>query len=113
ILSQRRLERGGKRTRIARHFSLRDRALLVVVHEFDRFLDCYDVLRKVLIDIIDYAGGASRFARASWTGNKDKAAAQMRELFYNDGNPQLLQRGNLRRDQTKNRAITIRLLEIV
>ena len=37
----------------------------------------------------------------------------MRELFYNHGNPQLLQRGNLRGDQTKNRAITIRLLEIV
>src|SRR6266699_6951887 len=95
------------------HFPLRDRASLIVVHEFDRFFDCHDVLGEVLIDVVDDRGLRRCFAGTGWAGNKDKAAAQMGKFFYNHGNSQLLEGSNLGRNQTKSRAVTIRLLEII
>ena len=91
VLAQRCLKPGGKRIRVARHFSLRDDAALVVVHEFDRFFDCHDVLGKVLIDVVDQRRLRRRFARTGWAGNKDQAAAQVGKFLYHDWNPQLLE----------------------
>ena len=113
VLAQCRLQPSGKRSRIPRHFPLRDRASLIVVHEFDRFFDCHDVLGKVLINVIDQRGLRRRFAGTGWAGNKDKAAAQVSKFFYNHGDPQLLECSNLGGNQTKSCAVTIRLLEIV
>ena len=113
VLAQCRLQPSGKRSRIPRHFPLRDRASLIVVHEFDRFFDCHNVLGKVLIDVVDERGLRRRFSGTGWTGNKDKAAAQVGKFLYNHRNPQLLECSNLRGNQTKSRAVTIRLLEII
>src|SRR5206468_8332995 len=113
VLAQCGLERSGKRTRIPRYFSLRDGTALVVVHEFDWFLDGHHVLRKILIDVVDQRSLRRCFAGTGRASDKDEAAAQVSKLFYDYWNPQLLQRGNLGGNQTKNCTVTIRLLEIV
>jgi hypothetical protein len=87
--------------------SLRDRAAHVIVHEFDRFFDCHDVLGKVLIDVVNERGLRRRFAGTGWPGNKDKAAAQIGKFLYNHRNPQLLECRNLGGNQTKRRSVTI------
>src|SRR5260370_25615333 len=92
---------------------MRDRASLIIVHEFDRFFDCHDVLGKVLIYVVDERGLRRRFAGTGWAGNKDKAAAQVGKFLYNHRNPQLLECSNLGRNQAKSCAVTVRLLEII
>ena len=66
-----------------------------------------------MIDVIDQRGLRRRFARTGWAGNEHKAAAQVSKFFYNHGNPQFLEGSNLGWNQTKSRAVTIRLLEII
>src|SRR5260370_18235677 len=92
---------------------MRDRASLIIVHEFDRFFDCHDVLGKVLIYVVDERGLRRRFAGTGWAGDKDKAAAQVGKFLYNHRNPQLLECSDLGGNQTKSRPVTVRLLEII
>src|SRR6202030_871666 len=61
----------------------------------------------------DERGLRRRFAGTGWASNKDKAAAQIGKFLYNDRNPQLLECSNLGGNQTKSRAVTVRLLEII
>ena len=75
VLPQRGLESGGKRNRIARYFPLRNDAALIVVHEFDRFLDRDDVLGEILINEIDERRLCCGFTGARWTGDENKPAA--------------------------------------
>ena len=101
----------GKRVGISRHFALRDDAALVLVHELDRFLDRDDVPREVLVDVIDQRRQRGRFAGAGRPGHQDQAAAQMAEFFHDRRNAELIEGRDLRRDQTKDRAIAVRLLQ--
>ena len=77
------------------------------MHEFDRFLDCHDMFRKVLIDIVDQRSLCRRFAGAGRASDKDKTAAEVGKFFYNQRNSQVLQRGNLSGNQPKGRAVTV------
>ena len=65
----------GERTRIRRDFPLSDRALLVVMHEFDWFLDRYNVFRKVSIDVVDQRSLRGGLAGAGGTSHKHQSSA--------------------------------------
>ena len=66
-----------------------------------------------MVNIIEQGRLRRGFARTSWTGDQNKPATQMRKLLDRDRNAQLLQRGNPSRNQTKNCAVTVGLLQII
>ena len=113
VLTQRGFETGGKRDRVARYLALGNDAPLVVVHEFDWFLDRHDMLGKVLIDKINKRGLRGCFTRARWACDENESAPQIGKFFDHHGNPQLLQTGDLRRNQPKSCGITMRLLKVI
>ena len=105
------LDRFRERAGIARHFALRDDAALVVMHELDRLLDRDDVPGEILVDVIDQRRQRRRFSGASRPGHEHKSAAQLAKFFHHRRNPELLERGDLCRDQTKDGAVAVRLFQ--
>ena len=83
------------------------------MHKFNRFLDRYDMLCKILIDVVDQRGLRGGFPRAGGTGHKDQAAAYIGKVFHHRRNPQLFEGGNPGGNQTKRCAVTVRLFEVV
>jgi hypothetical protein len=55
IFAQRRAQRLAEAQRVAVHFALVDQAALAFVHELDRILDGQDVVRLVVVDVVDHA----------------------------------------------------------
>ena len=56
IFSQRRTQRLTEPQRVAMHFALIDQASLAFVHELDRIFNGYNVIRAVVVAVIDHAG---------------------------------------------------------
>src|ERR1043166_10160818 len=83
------------------------------MHELDRFLDRDDVPRETVVDVIDQRRQRRRFTGTSRTGHENQSAAEMRELFCHERNSKLLERSDLRWNQTKDRAIATRLFQII
>ena len=68
---------------------------------------------KVFVNVIDQRRQRGGLAGAGRPGHQDEAAAQMAELLDHRRNAELIETGNLRRDQAKDRAIAVRLLQEV
>src|SRR4030095_11577482 len=107
VFAQGGFEPSGKRTGIGRNFTLSNGALLVVMHELDRLLDRHDMFCKVLIDIVDQRSLRGGFAGAGGARDQPKPAAYIRELSYNQRNPQFFERSNPRGNKPKRRAVTV------
>ena len=81
------------------------------MHEFDRLLDRDDVPGKIFVNVINQGRQRRRLARARRPSHQDEAAAQMTELFDDGRNAELLEAGDFRRDQTKDSAVAVGLLQ--
>ena len=68
---------------------------------------------EVVVDVIDQRRQRRRFAGSGRPGDEHQSAAQLAELFHHRRNPELLQRGDLRRNQAEDGAVAVGLLEII
>src|SRR4051794_19883658 len=64
ILAQRRAQRFGETERVSVHLPLVDETTLGLVHELDWILDRDDVVRAIVVAMIDHARECGRLARA-------------------------------------------------
>ena len=76
IFAQRRAQRLAEAQGVAMHFALIDQAALAFVHELDRIFDGYNVVRAVVVAVIDHAGERGRLARAGRPGHQHQAARE-------------------------------------
>src|SRR4029453_1967735 len=83
------------------------------MNEFDRFFDGDDVAREVDVYVVKNRGQRRRFARTGRTSHQNESAAQMPEFLDDRRNAKLIEALNLRRDETKDRAVAVRLFEII
>ena len=65
-----------KPERIALDLALVDQAALGLVHELDRILDRDDVIRAIVVAVVDHAGERGRLARARRAGDQHQATRQ-------------------------------------
>src|SRR6266850_1691770 len=103
--SQRPLESLGVHT----HLPLRDDALLVLVHEFDRVLDRDDVVRARAVDQIDQRAQRGGLPRAGRSGDEHETLLQVAELLHLLRDAELLHAHDFGRDHAEygDRAFTI------
>ena len=113
ILTQRGAEAIGEGRGLDGHLTLGDDALFVPVHEFDRFLDGDDVTAEVGIDVIEQGGERGGLAGAGGAGDEDEAAAHVAEFFDDRRDVELLERGDLRGNDTEDAGEAVLLLEVV
>jgi hypothetical protein len=76
----------------------------VAVQELDRILDREDVLRAVAVDLVDDRGERRRLTGAGRAGDEHEPAGLLGEDVQRLGDPELLERLQLRRNQTERRA---------
>src|SRR5262249_2997455 len=101
VLAQRRAQRIGEARRIGTDLALVHDAALVAMQELDRVLDREDVLRTVAVDLVDQRGKRRRLARARGAGDENEAARLLREHVQRVRNAELLERFELRWNQTE------------
>src|SRR5437870_12358084 len=91
------------------HLTLRDDALLVLVHELDRVLDRDDVVRARAVDQIDQRAQRGGLARAGWPGDEHQTLRQVAELLHFLRDAELLHAHDLGRDHAEygNRAFAV------
>ena len=75
--------------------------LLALVHELDRILDRYHVIRACAIDQIDQRAESRRLARSRWAGDEDQPLGQVTEALNFLGNSHLLDGDDRRGDGAK------------
>src|SRR4030095_11473009 len=101
----------GERRRVFRHFALGNDAALVRVHEFDRLFDRDDVPGEVDVNVVQQRRERGRLAGTSRARYQHQATTDVAELFDDRGNPELLQRGDLRRNETEDTPEALSLLQ--
>ena len=76
VFAQRRAQRFGKAQRVAMDLTLVDQALLRGVHELDRIFNRQDVIRAVLVAMVEHAGERGRLARTGRPGDQHQSSRQ-------------------------------------
>ena len=66
---------------------------------------------KFVVDVVDQRRQRGRFARAGRAGDEHESAAQMAEFLDHRRDAELLERGDLRRDEPEDGAVAVGLLE--
>ena len=94
-------QRVGKALGVGVHFALVDQAVLVHVHEFDRILDGEDVFVALGVDLVDHGRQRGGFAGAGRPGHQHQAARLVAQLADHRGQSQLVERLDLKRNQTE------------
>ena len=79
-------------------FALIDDRLLVRVQELDRIFDRDDVVRRVLVAIVDHRRERGRLARAGGTDHEDHAALHHHQVFENVWQTQIVETRHIRGD---------------
>ncbi len=74
IFAQRGTQRLAESQRVAMDFALIDQATFAFMHELDRILDGYNVIRAVVVAVIDHAGECRRLARSGRPGHQHETA---------------------------------------
>lgn len=95
------------------NFALGDDAEFVLVDEFDWFLNRHDVFVEAGVDVVDQCGEGGRFAGTGRAGDQDESAGEMAETFDDGRNVEVLNGGNLGRDETEDSAEAVNLFEEV
>ena len=111
VLAQRRLERLRERERVDADLALIDDAALVADQELDRVLDGHDVAGLVAVDVIDHRRERGALAGAGGAGDQDEPALLRGDLLQHLGQEQLLDGGDLERDDAEHDADGPALLE--
>src|SRR5690606_11893857 len=113
VLAKRRTQRLAETERVAMHLTLVDQRLLAFVHELDRILDRDNVIRLVLVQVVDHAGERRRLAGARRTGDENESARMHRDVLEDAGRTEIVERENLRRDRAEDRGASSVLIERV
>ena len=101
VLAQRGTQGGGERGRVRSQLALVDQAVPVPVEELDRVLDRDDVVVPAGVDLVDQRRQRRRLARARRPGEQHQPARLARELVHDRRQAQLVDRGDLGRDQAE------------
>ena len=88
----------GEAERVPVHLALVDQAALRLVHELDRILDREDVVRPVVVAVVDLAGVRGRLAGAGGPGHEHQAARQHAQVLEHLRRVQVLERQHDGRD---------------
>src|SRR5210317_1137018 len=72
-----------KAERVAMHFALIDQGLLGLVHELDWILDGEDMVRFVLVDVVNHRCKRCRLTGTRWTRNQHDASWMHRDVLEN------------------------------
>ena len=111
ILTQCRAQCFIEAERIAMHLPLVDQALLGLVHEFDRILDCEDVPVVVFVDVVDDRRQRGRLAGAGRSGDQHHATRELGDVLEDRRTFEIFQRHDLAGNRAKHRAGAARLGE--
>src|SRR5208282_301841 len=103
----------GKTLGVRMHFALIDQAVLVHVHELDRVLDGEDVFVALGIDLVDHGRQRGGFARARRPRYQHQPTRLVAHLAYDWRQTQLVERFDLKRNQTENASRSTALVENV
>jgi hypothetical protein len=113
VLPQRRLERLGEGERVDADLALVDDAPLVADEELDGILDRHDVASLVGVDVVDHGGERGALAGAGGPGDEDEPALLAGDLLQNLGEQQLVDGGDLERNDAEDHPDGAPLLEDV
>ena len=104
VLAQGPAQRLAEIGRIQPDLALVDDATLVGMEDLDRVLDRDDVLRPGLVHVVDHRGEGRRLSRARGAGDEDEAAVLLGERLDDGRDAELLERGNVLRDDAEGEA---------
>src|ERR1700687_1066776 len=103
----------GEALHVLVNFTLVNQAVLVRVHELDGVFNGDDVLVAFAIDLIQHGGQRGGLAGAGGSGNQDQAARTVAQLRHHEGEIELGEALNLKRNDAENRGDGSALVEDV
>ncbi len=111
VFAQRGAQRFVEAERITMHLALVDQRFLGLVYEFDRIFDRQNMIRLILIDVVDHRGQRRRFTRPGRSGDEHDTARMHRNVLENRWRAQIVERQYFRRNRTKHSGRTAVLIE--
>ena len=111
IFTQRAAQGGGERVGVHADFAVLHQAILAAMHKLDRIFDRDDVIVPLQVRVIHHRRERGGFAGAGRPGHQDEALLQHREFLQDRRQAQIVDRQNLRWDQTEDRGDAVFLLE--
>jgi len=113
VRTHRAAQRDRERCRLEADFAVDDRAVLVLVHEFDRVLDGDDVLAEIGVDVVDHRGQRGRFAGTGRPGDQHQARFQRADVLEHIRHVKVFESQDLGRNLAHDAAHSVVVVHVV
>src|SRR5262249_54021911 len=98
---------------VGMQLALVDHTVLVHVNKFDRVLDRQDVVMPLGVDLVDHCCEGCRFASPGGAGNQHQPTRFVAKLADNSGQAKLIERLDLKGNETQDRRSSAALIKDV